>query len=70
MLTILRQIIQEVTSAQDFPEALDIMVKRIANALATQACSVFLLDREHGEYVLVRYPGIKPHSCWQSAGSY
>ena len=32
MLTILRHIIQEVSGAENFSEALDIMVKRIANA--------------------------------------
>jgi phosphotransferase system enzyme I (PtsP) len=60
MLTILRHIIQEVSSAQDFKEALDIMVKRIANALATEACSVFLLDRRQGSYVLVATQGLNP----------
>ena len=58
MLTILRHIIQEVSAAQDFPEALDIMVKRIANALATEACSIFLFDRRHGEYVLCATQGL------------
>lgn len=62
MLTILRQIIQEVSSAEDFSEALTIMVKRIANALATQACSIFLLDRHHGEYVLVATQGLNPNA--------
>lgn len=62
MLTILRHIIQEVSSAQDFREALDIMVKRIANALATQACSIFLLDRQHGEYVLAATQGLNPEA--------
>lgn len=58
MLTVLRHIIQEVSSAQYFHEALDIMVKRIANALATEACSVFLLDRRHGNYVLAATQGL------------
>lgn len=62
MLHILRHIIQEVSSAQDFREALDIMVKRIANALATQACSIFLLDRHHGEYVLLATQGLNPQA--------
>lgn len=62
MLTILRHIIQEVSSAQDFSEALDIMVRRIANALNTQACSIFLLDRHHGEYVLVATQGLNPNA--------
>lgn len=60
MLTILRHIIQEVSSAEDFGEALNIMVKRIANALATQACSIFLLDRHHGDYVLMATQGLNP----------
>lgn len=60
MLTILRHIIQEVSGAEDFKDALDIMVKRIANALATQACSIFLLDRDHAEYVLVATQGLNP----------
>lgn len=58
MLTILRHIIQEISTAENFQEALEIMVKRIANALATQACSIFLLDRSHGEYVLVATQGL------------
>lgn len=60
MLTTLRQIIQEVSSAQDFGDALDIMVRRICHALATEACSIFLLDRHHGEYVLVATQGLNP----------
>lgn len=62
MLTILRHIIQEVSSAPSFDEALEIMVKRIANALATQACSIFLLDRHRGEYVLVATQGLNPQA--------
>src|SRR3990167_9791512 len=62
MQTILRHIIQEVSSAQDFSEALNIMVKRIANALSTQACSIFLLDRQHSEYVLVATQGLNPEA--------
>src|SRR3990167_1261476 len=60
MLTTLRQIIQEVASAQDFKEALTIMVGRITKALDTQACSIFLLDRRHGEYVLISTRGLNP----------
>src|SRR5579862_6950593 len=60
MLNRLRHIIQEVSSAPNFSEALDIMVKRIANTLATEACSIFLLDRQHGEYVLVATQGLNP----------
>lgn len=62
MLNILRHIIQEVASAQDFSEALNIMVIRIAHALATQACSIFLLDRQRGEYVLSATQGLNPEA--------
>ncbi|TAK74236.1 MAG: phosphoenolpyruvate--protein phosphotransferase [Gammaproteobacteria bacterium] len=62
MLTILRQIIQEVSSAEQFQEALEIIVKRTADALTTQACSIFLLDRQGGEYVLVATQGLNPQA--------
>src|SRR6188472_1983578 len=58
MLTTLRHIIQEVSAAQNFREALDIMVTRAAEALDTEACSIFLLDRHHSEYVLVATQGL------------
>jgi phosphotransferase system enzyme I (PtsP) len=61
MLTVLRHIIQEVSSAQDFQEALDILVKRIANALTTEACSIFLLDRKK-EYILAATHGLNPEA--------
>jgi len=62
MLKTLRRIIQEVSHAQDFKEALDIMVKRVAKALGTPACSIFLLDRRRGEYVLVATKGLNPQA--------
>lgn len=62
MLKTLRHIIQDVARAQDFREALDMMVKRIAKALDTQACSVFLLDRRRGEYVLLATKGLNPEA--------
>ena len=62
MLKILRRIIQEVSGAQDFKEALNIMVKQIARALDTQACSVFLFDRRRAEYVLMATQGLNPQA--------
>ena len=60
MLTTLRRILQEVDSAGDFRAALCIMVERIRQALDTQACSIFLLDRRRGEYVLTATEGLNP----------
>lgn len=62
MLKTLRSIIQEVASAQDFKDALNIMVKRVAKALDTQACSIFLVDRRRGEYVLMATKGLNPQA--------
>jgi phosphotransferase system enzyme I (PtsP) len=62
MLTTLRHIIQEVSAAQNFRDALHIMVKRAAEALDTEACSIFLLDRHHSEYVLVATQGLNPEA--------
>ena len=62
MLTTLRHIIQEVAQTQDFKEALDIMVKRIANTLSTEACSIFMLDHERQEYMLAATKGLNRHA--------
>jgi phosphotransferase system enzyme I (PtsP) len=62
MLKTLRRIIQEVSNARDFKDALDIMVKRVGKALDTEACSIFLLDRRHGEYVLLATNGLNPQA--------
>lgn len=60
MLKTLRRIIQEVAAVQDFQEALSIMVQRVASALDTQACSIFLFDRRRAEYVLMATQGLNP----------
>lgn len=62
MLTLLRHIIQEVSRAPVFKDALTIMVKSIAKALSTQACSIFLLNHQRGEYVLVATQGLNPEA--------
>lgn len=58
MLTTLRRIIQEVSSTSQFKEALNIMVNHTAQALEADACSIFLLDRRRGEYVLFATLGL------------
>jgi len=58
MLNTLRQIIQEVSAAHTFRDALDVMVKRVAEALDTEACSIFLMDRPRSDYVLVATEGL------------
>ncbi|MFT3741937.1 MAG: phosphoenolpyruvate--protein phosphotransferase [Gammaproteobacteria bacterium] len=58
MLNTLRHIIQEVNAAESLPEALDIVVKGVNEAIGTEACSVFLVDVERGENVLVATEGL------------
>jgi phosphotransferase system enzyme I (PtsP) len=62
MLTTLRRIIQEISRAEDFREALTLMVQRIRQALDTEACSIFLLDRRRGEFVLMATQGLNPEA--------
>ncbi len=62
MLKTLRRIIQEIASAEDFKEALEIMVKRISTALHSQACSIFLIDRRSSEYILTATKGLNPQA--------
>jgi len=60
MLTTLRRIIQDVSGTADFREALKIMVTEIAKALTADACSIYLLDRRHAEYILTASVGLNP----------
>lgn len=58
MLNLLRRIVQEVTSATDIKEALNILVAEIRKAVSTQAASVFIIDNRNAEYVLMAASGL------------
>ncbi len=58
MLSILRNIIQEVNSARDLHEALGIIVSRVQAAMNTEVCSVYLLDPETNRYILMATEGL------------
>jgi phosphotransferase system enzyme I (PtsP) len=58
MLKTLRRIVQEVNAAQNLREALDIATRRIKDAISAEACSIFLVDDERGEYVLMATEGL------------
>lgn len=60
MLKILRRIVQEVSSTPRFDTALQILVERVRDAIATQACTVFLIDKSQHEYVLLATDGLNP----------
>lgn len=58
MLKLLKRIVQDVTTAQDLSAALDILVKRVSNAIDADAVSVFLIDSRQAEYVLIATEGL------------
>jgi len=58
MLDILRRIVQEVNLANDLEQALNIIVKRVKNVIAVDVCSIFLLNEQDKEYVLMATDGL------------
>jgi len=62
MLSILRSLVQEVNSARDLHEALGIIVSRVQKAMATEVCSVYLLDPASNRYILMATEGLYPQA--------
>lgn len=58
MLTMLRQISQEVNAAKDLPAALSIIVKQVRIAMQSHVCSVYLHQPEQDRYVLMATEGL------------
>lgn len=52
------QIVQEVNAAQGLQETLDIIVRRVRQALDTEVCSVYLRDANSGRFVLRATQGL------------
>lgn len=57
MLSVLRQIVQEVNEARDLEEVLRIMVTRVSSAMNVEACSVYLADHQLQHYLLASSVG-------------
>lgn len=57
MLDTLRRIIQEVNRAPDLARALDVIVTRVKQAMAVDVCSVYLVDNEAQQYVMMATDG-------------
>lgn len=62
MLSTLRHIVQEVNTAKDLDQALGIIVRRVKEAMAIEACTVYLADDENNQYVLMATDGLNPAS--------
>ena len=58
LLHSMHHIVQEVNAAKDLKAALLTIVKQVRNALHTQACSVFLLDKTQTKYYLMATDGL------------
>ncbi|WP_091815459.1 phosphoenolpyruvate--protein phosphotransferase [Marinobacter mobilis] len=58
MLNVLRNLVQDVNSAQDLKEALEIIVSRVQSAMDTEVCSVYLLDPDSNRYILMATEGL------------
>ena len=58
MLALLRRITQEVTAAQSLPAALDIIVRRVRRAMRAEVCSIYLVDANTKDYVLMATRGL------------
>jgi phosphotransferase system, enzyme I, PtsP len=59
VLDTLRRIVQEVNSAPDLRSALDLMARRVRDAMGTEVCSIYLLNRDRQRYVLMASEGLK-----------
>lgn len=62
MLKQLRQIVQEISHANNFAQALSMMVKQVRDTVGTEACTIFLMDKTRQEYVLVATDGLNPQT--------
>ena len=60
MLESLHRIMTEVNGARDLDATLDILVRSVQKSLVTRVCSVYLLDRSIGRYVLMASQGLDP----------
>lgn len=58
MLNVLRNIIQEVSSARNLDQALGLIVQRVKQALSATVCSVYLVDEESADLVLMASDGL------------
>lgn len=58
MLNALRKLVQEVNAATHLEEALLLIVRRVRTEMATQVCSIYLLDTDSQRYILMATEGL------------
>lgn len=67
MLEMLRNIVQEVNTAEDLTAALDIIVRRVRDAMGTEVCSVFMWDSSSDRYVFQATEGLNKKELGQAS---
>lgn len=67
MLGLLRRITQEVTAAQSLPAALDIIVRRVRCAMRAEVCSIYLVDPNSQDYILMATRGLNSEVAGQAS---
>ena len=58
MLETLRQIVQEVNAAEGLDDALEIIVRRVREAMGTEVCSVYMRDNGSGRFIFRATEGL------------
>ncbi|MEP5765742.1 MAG: phosphoenolpyruvate--protein phosphotransferase [Halieaceae bacterium] len=58
MLEMLRAIVQEVNTAEDLAQALDIIVRRVRDAMGTEVCTVYMRDPATDRFVFQATEGL------------
>ena len=62
MLNVLRSIVQEVNAAPDLGSALNLIVERVHQSMDTEVCSIYLLNMEARQYILMATKGLNPEA--------
>ncbi len=62
MLEILHRVSREVNAAPNLRQGLRVIVERVADAMAVDVCSVYLLDAAQGDFVLMDTRGLNTES--------
>ncbi len=65
MLDVLHRITQEVNTATHLDEALAIVVRRVREEMAVDACSIYVVDEADGHYVLMATDGLRQTAVGQ-----
>jgi phosphotransferase system enzyme I (PtsP) len=65
MLEMLRNIVQEVNTAESLSVALEIIVHRVRDAMGTEVCTVYMRDQHSDRFVLQATEGLNPEQIGQ-----